>query len=204
MPVQYFLWCFLDNNVIFHSLCLWTPKRKRDRLTAITPVSLATGAIPEISLDFDHETSQWCFCKMGPYVKGKGAKCLLVKDKAFILAYKEAGWSTKKNFLCFCEPAVHFRNFLLCCPSQRSACSQVPSQVVTHQEIGSQLWVGKMPDLIEPGTAGQQSGALPLSHHVSLIEPPCLPHWTTSYLIASRLRPDKTIINHVLAASKAT
>jgi hypothetical protein len=32
-------------------------------------------------------------------------------------------------FICFGEPAVHFRNVLLCCPSQRSACSQVLSQV---------------------------------------------------------------------------
>jgi hypothetical protein len=39
-----------------------------------------------------------------------------------------------------------FHNFLLCCPSQRSARSQVPSQVATHQEIGSQLWAGEMPD----------------------------------------------------------
>jgi hypothetical protein len=39
----------------------------------------------------------------------------------------------------FGEPEVHFRNFLLCCPSQRSARCQVPSQVATHQEIGSQL-----------------------------------------------------------------
>jgi hypothetical protein len=45
----------------------------------------------------------------------------------------------------FGEPEVHFRNFLLCCPSQRSA-SQVPSQVATHQEIGSQLWAGETPD----------------------------------------------------------
>jgi hypothetical protein len=40
-----------------------------------------------------------------------------------------------------------FRNFLLCCPSQMSARSQeVPSQVATHQEIGSQLWAGETPD----------------------------------------------------------
>ncbi len=32
-----------------------------------------------------------------------------------------------------------FRNFLLCRLSKRSARSQVPSQVATHQEIGSQL-----------------------------------------------------------------
>jgi hypothetical protein len=46
----------------------------------------------------------------------------------------------------FCEPEVHFHNFLLCCPSQRSARSQVPSQVATHQEIGSQLWAGETPN----------------------------------------------------------
>ncbi len=33
-------------------------------------------------------------------------------------------------FVCFSESAVHFRNFLLCCPSQRSARSQVPSVFV--------------------------------------------------------------------------
>ncbi len=32
-----------------------------------------------------------------------------------------------------------FHTFLLCCPSQRSASSQVPSEVATRQEIGSQL-----------------------------------------------------------------
>ncbi len=42
-----------------------------------------------------------------------------------------------------------FRNFLLRCPSQSSARSQVPSQVVTYLE-SSQLWAGKTPDL-NPG-----------------------------------------------------
>jgi hypothetical protein len=41
-------------------------------------------------------------------------------------------------------------NFLLCHPSQRSALSQVPSQVAPHQKIGSQLWAGETPDL-KPG-----------------------------------------------------
>ncbi len=40
-------------------------------------------------------------------------------------------------------------NLLLCCPSQRSARSQVPSQVATHQTIGSQLWAGETPDSIK-------------------------------------------------------
>jgi hypothetical protein len=52
-----------------------------------------------------------------------------------------------------------FRNFLLCCPSQRSARSHVPSQVATQQEIDRQLWAGGDAGF-EPGTAGQQSGAL--------------------------------------------
>ncbi len=47
----------------------------------------------------------------------------------------------------FDEPVVHFHYFLLCCLSQRSARSQVPYQVATHQEIGSQLWAGETPDL---------------------------------------------------------
>ncbi len=41
-------------------------------------------------------------------------------------------------------------NFLLCRPSQRSARSQVPSQVATNQKIGSQLWAGETLDL-NPG-----------------------------------------------------
>jgi hypothetical protein len=35
-----------------------------------------------------------------------------------------------------------FHNFLLCCPSQRSARGQVPSQVATHQGMDNQLWAG--------------------------------------------------------------
>jgi hypothetical protein len=47
-----------------------------------------------------------------------------------------------------------------------SARSQVPSQVATHQKIGSQLWAGEMPDL-NPGLQdNSQVRALPLSHQV--------------------------------------
>ncbi len=72
-------------------------------------------------------------------------------------------------------------NFLLCRPSQRSARSQVPSQVGIHQTIGSQLWVGGDAGF-KPRTAGQQSGALPLSHHTSLYRytgeaAPCERRW---------------------------
>ncbi len=42
-----------------------------------------------------------------------------------------------------------FHNFLLCCPSQRSARGQVPSQVATHQEMGNQLLAGETPDSIK-------------------------------------------------------
>jgi hypothetical protein len=78
----------------------------------------------------------------------------------------------------FGEPAVHFRNFLLCFPSQSSACSQVPSQ--GGNPLGDwESAVGWGDAGFEPGTAGQQSGALPLSYHASLIELPRLP--TLSY-----------------------
>ncbi len=75
----------------------------------------------------------------------------------------------------FGKPAVDFRNFLLCYSSQRSARSQVPSQVATHQEIGSQLRAGERPDS-NPGLQDNSSGTLPLSHHTSHIEPPSLSH----------------------------
>ncbi len=52
-----------------------------------------------------------------------------------------------------------FTIFFLCCPSQRSADGQVPSQEMGNQRRDAGF---------EPGTAGQQSGALPLSHHASL------------------------------------
>jgi hypothetical protein len=81
----------------------------------------------------------------------------------------------------FDKPAVHFHNFLVCCPSQRSARSQVPSQVATHQEIGSQLWVGERPNsnpgLQDFSLARYHWATTPptLSHQASHIEPPCLP-----------------------------
>jgi hypothetical protein len=49
-------------------------------------------------------------------------------------------------------------NFLLCRPSQRSARSQVPTQVATHQKIGSQLRAGETLDS-NPG----------LSHHTNVL-----------------------------------
>ncbi len=68
----------------------------------------------------------------------------------------------------FGEPAVPVRNFFLCCPSQRSARSQVPSQGGNPQGDW-QSAVGWGDAGFEPGTAGQQSGALPLSYHASLL-----------------------------------
>ncbi len=44
------------------------------------------------------------------------------------------------------NPRFISHSFLLFRPSQRSARSQVPSQVATHHEIGSQLWAGETPD----------------------------------------------------------
>jgi hypothetical protein len=74
----------------------------------------------------------------------------------------------------FGEPAVHFRIFFLCCPSQRSARSQVPS-LGGNPPGHWQSAVGWGDAGFEPGTAGQQPGALPLSYHASLIELPRLP-----------------------------
>jgi hypothetical protein len=59
-----------------------------------------------------------------------------------------------------------FRDFFLCCPSQRSAHSQVPS--LGGNPPGEwQSAVGRGDAGFEPGTAGQQPGALPLSYHAS-------------------------------------
>ncbi len=57
-------------------------------------------------------------------------------------------------------------NFILCCPSQRSARGQVPSQVATHQEIGSQLWAGESPD----SNPGLQDNSL--AHYRWATKPP--------------------------------
>jgi hypothetical protein len=59
----------------------------------------------------------------------------------------------------------NFHNFLLCHLSQRSACSQVPSQVATPPEDW-QSAEGWGDAGFESGTVGQQSDVLPLSHHV--------------------------------------
>jgi hypothetical protein len=53
-----------------------------------------------------------------------------------------------------------FHNFLLCCLSQKSSYSQVPSQVATHREIGSQLWAGETPD----SNSGLQDNSLVRYH----------------------------------------
>ncbi len=64
----------------------------------------------------------------------------------------------------FGEPEVHFRNFLLCCPSQRSARSQVPSQVATHQEMSRELWAGETPD----SNPGLQDNSLARCHRATM------------------------------------
>ncbi len=74
-------------------------------------------------------------------------------------------------YMFFGEPAVHFSQFFLCCPSQRSACSQVPSQVATHQEMGNQLWAGETPDsnpgLQDNSLAHYRWATTPTRHHAT-------------------------------------
>jgi hypothetical protein len=54
-----------------------------------------------------------------------------------LVAFSEGNFLFLYKFLASQQFISH--NFLLCHPSQRSARSQVPSQVATHQKIGSQL-----------------------------------------------------------------
>jgi hypothetical protein len=77
--------------------------------------------------------------------------------------------------LVFGEPEVHFHNFLL-----RSEVSLRPSAIPGGNPPGDwQSALGWGDARFEPGTAGLQSGTLPLSHHASLIEPTRLPHLAT-------------------------
>ncbi len=60
-------------------------------------------------------------------------------------------------------------NLLLCRPSQGSVHSQVPSQVATHQTIGSQLWAGEMPD----SNPGLQENSQERYHWATMPPPHC-------------------------------
>jgi hypothetical protein len=71
----------------------------------------------------------------------------------------------------FGKPAVHFSQFFPLLPL--TEVSPRPSAIPDGNPPGDrQSAVGWGDAGFEPGTAGQQSGALPLSHHASLIEPP--------------------------------
>jgi hypothetical protein len=73
----------------------------------------------------------------------------------------------------FDEPAVHFSQFFPLLPL--TEVSPRPSAIPDGNPPGDgQSAVGWGDAGFEPGTAGQQSGALPLSHHDSHIEPPRL------------------------------
>ncbi len=63
-------------------------------------------------------------------------------------------WRTSGSF---------FLIFSSVAPHRDQPAAEFHPQVATHLEIGSQLWAGETPDL----NPGQQSGALPLSHHAS-------------------------------------
>ncbi len=75
----------------------------------------------------------------------------------------------------FGEPAVHFTQFFPLLPL--TEVSLRPSAIPGGNPPGDrQSAVGRGVAGFEPGTAGQQFGALPLSHHASQIEPPRLPN----------------------------
>ncbi len=82
----------------------------------------------------------------------------------------EMGTVVKNNdfffFVCFWGTSGSFCSFFLCCPSQRSARSQVPS-LGGNPPGDWQSVVGWGDAGFEPGTAGQQPGTLPLSYHAS-------------------------------------
>ncbi len=78
----------------------------------------------------------------------------------------------------FGEPAVHFLQFFPLLPL--TEVSPQPSAIPGGNPPGDgQSAVGWGDAGFGSGTAGQQSGALPLSHHASLttIEPPRLPNY---------------------------
>ncbi len=71
---------------------------------------------------------------------------------------------------------------LLCRTSQRSARNQVPSQVATHQTIGSQLWGGEMPDL-NPGLQDNSQGR----YHWATMPPLYLPCPIVRYAMGTQV-----------------
>jgi hypothetical protein len=73
------------------------------------------------------------------------------------------------------EPAVHLSQFFFPLLPLTEVSSR-PSAIPGGNPPGDgQSTVGWGDAGFEPGTAGQQSGELPLSHHASHIEPPRLP-----------------------------
>jgi hypothetical protein len=105
---------------------------------------------------------------------------------------------TQPPFYVFGEPAVHFFKFSPMSPL--TEVSPQPSAIPGGNPPEDwQSAVGSGDAGFEPGTAGQQSGTLPLSHHAShwatmphsepsclplshnaSHEPPCLPNWATT------------------------
>jgi hypothetical protein len=81
------------------------------------------------------------------------------------------------SFNVFGKPAVHFSYFSPLLPLIEV--SLQPSAIPGCNPPGDWQSAVRWEDArFKPGTAGQQSGMLPLSHHASL-EPPCLPQATT-------------------------
>jgi hypothetical protein len=79
------------------------------------------------------DTTEEVFSAVGSYIN-------------YITKYHKSQIYFFSLYVFFANQRSIFHNFFLCCPSQRSARGQVPSQVATHQEMGNQLWGGETPD----------------------------------------------------------
>ncbi len=102
----------------------------------------------------------------------------MANNKIFLPHNPVLNFNVKKNniawletfvflYMFFGEPAVHFSQFFPLLPL--TEVSPWPSAIPDGNPQGDrQSAVGWGDAGFEPGTAGQQSGALPLSHHASL------------------------------------
>ncbi len=104
----------------------------------------------------------------GPYLDLTDLVCLPISGQENLVYRTHYPISIIFFFLYvfFGEPAVHFSQFFPLLPL--TEVSPRPSAIPDgNPPVDSQSVVGWGDAGFEPGTAGQQSGALPLSHHAS-------------------------------------